>query len=136
MKQFRLRKVCAVFIVLFWTMPAQAKILILQYTPSYTGDNWQLIASSPQANESLEKPPQTIKLTFSGTVKPGTGSLILHDPYGYTVETAEATYDGTSMSFALNPFKPGYQGIYRAEWKAQCQCNAQSLSSSFYFNIH
>jgi methionine-rich copper-binding protein CopC len=71
--------------------------------------------ASPSAGAALHESPKSVVLSYSEPLEPALSTIAVTDSQGHDVTAAKATADGTTMSVALKPLKPG---DYHVRWHA------------------
>jgi methionine-rich copper-binding protein CopC len=126
----------SVAIALFAFSADAGLITIFNYTPP-APPPFQIISSSPAANQQLSDTPKSIVVTFSQNVLVDKSTLQLYDQYNSLVNTVVA--EGQSATNTLKIEVPGklLSGTYRVDVAAQCLCTGSApLTSSFYFSVY
>ncbi|MDE3059798.1 MAG: copper resistance protein CopC [Pseudomonadota bacterium] len=94
----------------------------------------RLVSTRPYDNETLDKPPPAVVITFSQPIRPDKSQIRVYDSYGAPVSTGALSGGGTRMSVSLPKLPPGRYGV---KWRESCLCEDETadLSDEFHFTI-
>jgi methionine-rich copper-binding protein CopC len=75
----------------------------------------QFESSDPADGSSLATGPQTVKLTFSDTMRPGFNTITVTGPDGRQYQTGDVTAQDETVSVGVGPLGPA--GVYQVGWR-------------------
>lgn len=96
-------------------MTARIAVVILLVLTGSASAHAFLLHASPAAGATLVSPPKELSLDFSEALEPTFSNVTVVDGTGRKVAAAASVANGTKMSVALEPLKPG---TYSVTWHA------------------
>lgn len=107
-----------------------AGVLLLVGVPAAVAHD-ELTESEPAPNASLEKPPEQLRLSFSGDLATLGAQLQVNGPLGSATE-GDPVIEGSQVRQKLNA--AGGSGDYEAVWRATSQ-DGHPISGSFGYTV-
>lgn len=99
-------------------------------TPAHAHD--ALIDSRPAEGEVLDAAPQELVLTFNAQIQDLGVAVVVTDPAGESLDTAEPVVSGPDVVLALDPLTDN--GEYTVEWRV-VSSDGHPISGSFAFRL-
>lgn len=111
-------------------MTARIAVVILLALTGSASAHAFLLHASPAAGATLVSPPKEVSLDFSEALEPTFSNVTVVDGTGHKVAAAGVA-NGTRMSVALQPLKPG---TYSVTWHA-LSVDTHRTQGSFRFTV-
>ncbi len=109
---------------------AAVTALVLSPTPALAHD--ALIASSPEDEQTLDSPPEEVRLTFSGRPMDVSTAVLVLDSESEAVTTTEPLVEEHDVSVELPPEMA--DGGYAVRWRV-VSSDGHPISGSFTFQV-
>jgi hypothetical protein len=87
----------------------------LLFVPVAASAHAMLEHATPSAGAVLHESPKSVALSYSESLEPALSGIAVTDSRGQDVTAGRSTADGTTMTVALKPLKPG---DYHVRWHA------------------
>lgn len=107
---------------------------LVLFAPLSASAHDSLLASSPEADSTVETLPTELTLTFSAKLIDETGAteVVVTDPSGDSVTDGAATVDGAIVTQPLAAEAPA--GVYHVIWRV-VSSDGHPTSKEFYFTV-
>lgn len=87
--------------------------------------------AAPSAGAIVHESPKSVVLSYSEPLEPALSTIAVTDAQGHDVTLGKSIADGTTMSVALNPLKPG---SYHVRWHA-LSVDTHRTDGAFTFSV-
>ena len=111
-------------------------VLALLATPSTARARAILISASPFPGQTLDRPPEEVRLTFNTALEPDTFTLTVVDAVGVHVDNSDARLLTSDQSTLVVSLPPLDEGLYTITYTITDLASQDTTSDSYQFAIN